>query len=39
MYCIPDDPIIASMEATGYPEWMNENEDGYDDPFGVYDPD
>ena len=26
---IPDDPIIACMERTGYPPWMQ--EDDYDD--------
>ena len=23
---IPDDPIIACMERTGYPPWMQEDE-------------
>ena len=23
---IPDDPIIACMERTGYPPWMQEND-------------
>lgn len=27
MYQIPDDPIIACMERTGYPPWMQEDED------------
>lgn len=32
-YGIPDDPIIACIERTGYPPWMqddeeNENEEG-----------
>ena len=26
---IPDDPIIACMERTGYPSWMQ--EDDYDE--------
>ena len=25
---IPDDPIIASMERTGYPPWMQEDDCG-----------
>ena len=24
MWLIPDDPIIRSMETTGYPPWMQE---------------
>ncbi len=38
---IPDDPIIASMERTGWPYWMNdeEEEDDANEPFAVYDPD
>ena len=24
---IPDDPIIRSMERTGYPPWMRDDED------------
>ena len=29
---IPDDPIIACMERTGYPPWMQEDdEDEYED--------
>lgn len=40
MQLIPDDPIIRSMEATGYPSWIKEDvdEDLYDEPFAVYDP-
>ena len=29
---IPDDPIIACMERTGYPPWMQEDDcDEYED--------
>lgn len=28
---IPDDPIIASIERTGYPPWMQEEEGEEDD--------
>jgi hypothetical protein len=29
MYQIPDDPIIRSMESTGYPPWITDsNTDG-----------
>ena len=29
---IPDDPIIACMERTGYPPWMHEEDyDEYED--------
>ena len=38
-YEIPDDPIIACMERTGYPPWEQENGDEPDEPFAVYDPD
>lgn len=42
MQIIPDDPIIASMERTGWPWWMNEQEEEDDadteQPFAVYDP-
>ena len=38
MQLIPDDPIIACMERTGYPPWMREDEPG-DEPMAVYDPD
>jgi hypothetical protein len=35
MWTIPDDPIIRSIERTGYPPWMQdeweEEEDGDDD--------
>ena len=31
MILIPDDPIIRSMEATGYPHWMNCDYDDEDD--------
>lgn len=35
MWAIPDDPIIRSIERTGYPPWMQdeweEEEDGDDD--------
>ena len=37
---LPDDPIIACMERTGYPPWMqDDDEDDYFVPFAVYDPD
>lgn len=43
MQIIPDDPIVASMERTGWPYWMNdeeeEDEDANTEPFAVYDPD
>lgn len=32
---LPDDPIIACIERTGYPWWMQENDD-YNEPFAVY---
>lgn len=28
---IPDDPIIASIERTGYPPWMQDEEDDDDE--------
>lgn len=28
---IPDDPIIACMERTGYPPWMQEDDYGEDE--------
>lgn len=28
---IPDDPIIACIERTGYPPWMQEDEGEEDD--------
>lgn len=35
-----DDPIIACIERTGYPPWMqDEDEEPDDEPFAVYDPD
>lgn len=27
MYLIPDDPIISCMERTGYPPWMQDDDD------------
>ena len=27
----PDDPIIACMERTGYPPWMQEDDEDEDD--------
>ena len=40
MISVADDPIIQSMERTGLPPWMQEDED--DDysaePWAVYDP-
>lgn len=38
MQLIPDDPIIACMERTGYPPW-EQDDDEPDEPFAVYDPD
>lgn len=38
MQLIPDDPIIACTERTGYPPWM-QDDDETDEPFAVYDPD
>ena len=28
---IPDDPIIACMERTGYPPWMQEDDEDEDE--------
>lgn len=48
MQLVRDDPIIRSMQNTGYPPWMKYYEDGEDDEeeeyftsevFAVYDPD
>lgn len=39
MKYIPDDPIIACVEWTGYPPWMQEDEEEPFKPFAVYDPD
>jgi hypothetical protein len=39
MLLIPDDPIIASMLRTGYPPWMqdDDDEDEYpSEPMAVY---
>lgn len=30
---IPDDPIIASIERTGYPPWMQDDEEDDDDEW------
>lgn len=30
-YDLPDHPEIACIERTGYPSWMQEDPDGYDD--------
>lgn len=27
MYQIPDDPIVRCMERTGFPPWMQDEED------------
>ncbi len=35
---IPDDPIISCIERTGYPPWMQDDEEPFE-PFAVYDPD
>lgn len=38
-YLIPDDPIIRSMERSGYAPWIDYEEEEYDsEPFAVYDP-
>lgn len=39
-YLIPDDPIIRSMERSGYAPWIDEEEEEEHDcePFAVYDP-
>lgn len=34
-----DDPIIRCMERTGYPPWMQDEEEEEDGPWAVYDPD
>lgn len=31
---IPDDPIISCIERTGYPPWMQADEEIPDDPWG-----
>lgn len=32
MFLIPDDPIIASIERTGYPPWIDDtDEEDYED--------
>lgn len=28
MILIPDDPIVRCMERTGYPPWIEDDEDG-----------
>lgn len=28
MVLIPDDPIVRCMERTGYPPWIEDDEDG-----------
>lgn len=38
MFNLPDDPIIACIERTGYPSWMQDDDDYDDGPFAVYDP-
>ena len=48
MQLVRDDPIIRSMQNTGYPPWMKYYEDDEDDEeeeyftsevFAIYDPD
>lgn len=39
MQPLRDDPIIACIERTGYPPWMQEDEEELFEPFAVYDPD
>jgi len=35
-----DDPIIRCIERTGYPPWMQDEEEEEDEgPWAVYDPD
>lgn len=36
MYNLPDDPIIACIERTGYPWWMLGDDDYDDGPMAVY---
>ena len=31
MFLIPDDPIIRSIERTGYPSWMQEDDEEDED--------
>lgn len=31
MRLIPDDPIVSSVLRTGYPPWMQQSRDDYDD--------
>lgn len=44
MISVADDPIVQSMERSGYAPWMEEDPDEHDDyysdfePFAVYDP-
>ena len=44
MIQVPDDYIIRCMERTGYPPWMEDEEEPEDDespicdPYAVYDP-
>lgn len=40
MISVADDPIIRSMERTGLPPWMQEDEEEAEDfePWAVYDP-
>lgn len=41
MILIDDDPIIRAMERTGYPPWIDdedEEEEYICEPFAVYDP-
>jgi len=40
---LPDDPIIACIERTGYPWWMLGDDDDDEDeyrrvPYAIYDP-
>lgn len=35
---LPDDPIISCIERTGYPRWMQDDDDDIYEPFAVYDP-
>lgn len=31
MQQLPDDPIISSIQRTGYPPWMQDEEEGDED--------
>lgn len=33
---LPDDPIISCIERTGYPWWMQDDNNDCCEPFAVY---